>query len=88
MIELPAGFALDNADSPAPFGDRAVGEYTPSIGVTKDGHTLVYKRNFFFGAGGNILFPATSYPQLKNFFDVLNKSDNHTITLRQTTTGD
>jgi len=88
MIELPAGFALDNADAPAPFGDRAVGAYTPSIGVTKDGHTLVYKRNFFFGAGGNILFPATSYPQLKNFFDVLNKSDNHTITLRQTTAGD
>ena len=87
-IDLPAGFALDNADAPVPFGDSAVGEYRPSIGVTKDGRTLVYKRNFFFGANGNILFPATVYPQLKQFFDVLNKSDNHTITLRQATTTD
>jgi hypothetical protein len=87
-IDLPSGFALDNADAPAPFGDSAVGEYKPSIGVTKDRRTLVYRRNFFFGANGNILFPATAYPQLKQFFDVLNKSDNHTITLRQAATTD
>jgi hypothetical protein len=82
-IELPEGFALDNADAPAPFGGPPVGAYKSSIGVTTEGHTMVFKRNFYFGGGGNIFFPVTAYPQLKNFFDLLNKQDNHTITLRQ-----
>jgi hypothetical protein len=84
-IELPQGFSLDNADAPSPFSGGPVGGYKPSIAVTKDGRTLVYKRNFFFGGGGNILFPVTAYPQLKNFFDMLNKRDNHTLTLKQAT---
>ncbi len=86
MIDLPQGFALDNADAPSPFGGGVVGEYKPSIAVTKDGRTLVYKRNFFFGGGGNIFFQVNTYPQLKNFFDMLNKQDNHTVTLKQAAT--
>lgn len=86
IIDLPQGFALDNADAPAPIGGGVVGEYKPSIGVTKDGRTLIYKRNFFFGGGGNIFFPVTAYPQVKNFFDMLNKQDNHTVTLKQAAT--
>jgi hypothetical protein len=45
-----------------------------------------FKRSFFFGGGGNILFPVQIYPQLKNFFDALNTQDNHTITLKQAAT--
>jgi hypothetical protein len=86
MIELPKGFTLDNADAPAPFSGGPVGEYKATIGVTNDQRTLIYKRNFFFGGGGTILFPVKSYPQLKNFFDVLNKQDNHTLTLKQDAT--
>jgi hypothetical protein len=82
-IELPAGFSLDNADAPAPFSGGPVGEYNATIGITKDGRTLHFKRSFFFGGGGNILFPVAVYPQLKNFFDVLNTQDSHTITLKQ-----
>jgi len=85
-IELPQGFSLDNADAPSPFSGGPVGEYKPSVGVSKDGRTLVYRRKFFFGGGGNILFPVNAYPQVKNFFDMLNKQDNHTITLRQAAT--
>jgi hypothetical protein len=44
---------------------------------------MMFRRSFFFGGGGNILFPVNTYPQLKNFFDALNKQDNHTITLKQ-----
>jgi hypothetical protein len=83
IIQLPAGFTLDNADAPAPFSGGQVGEYKATIGITKDGRTLDFKRSFFFGGGGNILFPVGAYPQLKNFFDALNTQDNHTITLKQ-----
>ncbi len=84
-IDLPAGYTLDNADAPAPFAARPISEYKPSLAVTKDGKTLVYKREFYFGGGDNILFPVTSYNQLKGFFDTLHKQDAHTITLKQNT---
>ncbi len=85
-FELPVGFTLDNADAPAPFSGGAVGEYKVVLGITKDGRTLAFKRRFFFGGGGNILFPVEAYPQLKNFFDALNTQDSHTITLKQPAT--
>jgi hypothetical protein len=85
-FELPVGFSLDNAEAPAPFSGGPVGEYKAAIGITKDGRSLSFTRRFFFGGGGNILFPVNSYPQLKNFFDVLNTQDNHTITLKQPAT--
>jgi hypothetical protein len=82
-IELPAGFSLDNADAPAPIAAGQITAYKPNLGVTKDGKTLVYKRDFFFGGGGAILFPVKTYADLKSIFDAINKADNHTITLKQ-----
>ncbi|MEP6570549.1 MAG: DUF3857 and transglutaminase domain-containing protein [Acidobacteriota bacterium] len=86
MIQLPAGYALDNADAPAPLRSAPVTEYIPSIGISKDGKTMLYKRRFFFGGGGNIIFPVTSYSNLKTLFEIINKADNHTITLKQAAT--
>ena len=82
-IEMPAGYALDNADAPAPITVGQVTAYKPTIGVTKDGKSLIYKRIFFFGGGGTILFPVKTYTDLKGLFDAINKEDNHTITLKQ-----
>jgi hypothetical protein len=81
-IELPAGFALDNAEAPAPFNAGVISAYKPYLGATSDGRTLIFKRNFFFGGGGNILFPAGSYAQLKQYFDQLQKQDAHTVSLK------
>jgi transglutaminase-like putative cysteine protease len=83
-IDLPEGYALDSPESPSPFSGGAISEYKPLASITKDGKTLIYKRNFFFGGKDTILFPASSYAQLKNYFQQLHKQDNHTITLKQT----
>ena len=84
-IELPAGYALDNPDAPAPISVAGgVTEYKPTIGVSRDGKTLIYKRSFFFGGGESVLFPVTTYGTLKTLFDAINREDNHTITLKQT----
>ena len=80
-IELPAGFALDNAEQPAPFRSANVCEYAVKISVVGKNEELQYKRSFSFGG---LLFPQTSYPGLKQLFDVLHDRDNHTITLKQT----
>jgi len=85
-IELPAGYALDNADAPGPIKAGEVADYKPSIAVSTDGKMVVYRRRFLFGGGGNILFPVTSYSAVKNLFDAVNKADHHTVTLKQTAT--
>jgi uncharacterized protein DUF3857 len=82
-IRLPEGFSLDSPESPAGFASLPISEYKPSVAITKDGRTLIYKRNFYFGGDANILFPVGSYAQLKRFFDTLHQQDNHTITLKQ-----
>ena len=84
-IKLPEGFALDNAEAPAPFTADTLSKYEPSAAVTKDGRTLIYKRKFFFGRGGGhpMLYPPGTYPALKTYFDAVNKQDGHTIALKQ-----
>ena len=85
-IDLPAGYALDNADTPPGFAAQSISKYVVKIGITKDNKTMVYSRNFMFGGGGTIVFPSKGYPQLKAFFERVNQADNHTITLKQTAT--
>lgn len=82
-IALPKGYALDNADSPAPIGAGEICRYTVKMGVTNDQSTLIYNRSFFFGREKVLLFPAENYEPLKRLFDEINKADNHTITLKQ-----
>jgi Domain of Unknown Function with PDB structure (DUF3857)/Transglutaminase-like superfamily len=84
LIDLPAGFALDSAESPAPLASPPITEYKPSAAITSDKKTLVYKRSFYFGGGDSILFPASGYGQLKTYFDEVHKQDGHIITLKQT----
>ena len=86
QLELPKGYALDNAETPAPFGSGKISEYKVSIAASTDGTLLIYKRNFFFGGAGTVLFPVESYAPLKNYFDVLHKQDSYTLALKQTAT--
>lgn len=85
MIELPAGYALDNAEQPGDltFGD--LGHHKILIGITKDQRTLTYKRQFRFTG---MLFPRNIYPNVKRVFDAVHKVDNHTITLKQAPTAE
>ncbi len=85
-FELPKGFAFDNAEAPAPFGSGKISEYKVSMQASADGTLLIYKRNFFFGGDGTVLFPADSYGPLKGYFDMLHKQDNHSIALKQAAT--
>ena len=82
-IDLPKGYALDNADAPSPFGSGALTQYKPSLAVASDGSMLVYKRNFYFGGGGVVLYPVEAYMQVKNYFDMVHKQDNHNVALKQ-----
>lgn len=83
-IELPSGFELDNADAPVPLNDpQKIASLDIKIAINKAKPSLVYNRKFHFGGGGNILFPAASYQAVKGLFDAFQKSETHTITLKQ-----
>jgi hypothetical protein len=83
-IDLPAGYALDNADAPVGITAGETSKYDVTIAITKDGRTLIYTRKFRFGSkDGGLVFPAANYAQLKLLFDELHKRDDHTITLKQ-----
>lgn len=81
-IDLPAGFALDNADAPSPFHSDGVADYKVRIAVIGKNEALQYDRTFTFIG---LMFPPSSYPELKRLFDALHENDNHTITLKQVT---
>jgi hypothetical protein len=82
-ISLPKGYTLDNADRPAPINVQEICKHEINMGVTQDQTMLVYKRNFLFGGNDSILFPVTTYDQIKRLFDEINRADNHMITLKQ-----
>jgi hypothetical protein len=80
MIELPAGYALDNAEQPGDLAFGELGHQKIKIGITKDQHTLTYQREFRFTG---LIFPKDNYPALKRAFDTVHQVNNHTITLKQ-----
>ncbi len=82
-IALPPGYVIENAESPAPVTTPAACKYDVKIIVTEDKRALIYKRSLSFGAGGALVFPRSSYGELKQMFDALLERDNHTITLRR-----
>lgn len=88
-FELPAGFALDNADAPAPVTPEMTNKICAQdikMTITTDGHTLHYRRRFYFGGGGNVLFPANRFGAIKQLFDLISQANEHTISLKQSTT--
>lgn len=82
-LTLPNGYALENADRPAPISAGPVSRHEVKLGVTNDQRTLQYNRLFYFGARDSILFPVETYQTIKRLFDEINRADNHMITLKQ-----
>jgi hypothetical protein len=83
-IELPKGFVLDSADAPGDVADPSkIGSLQIQMGLDKAANVLKYKRSFYFGANGKILFPVNVYEPLKQLFNAFHKADTHAITLRQ-----
>lgn len=84
QIELPAGFKLENAESPSPLADSGgIGSNKIDMAISNDGKILTYKRKFHFGKGGRIIFPVAAYPAVKGLFEAFHKNDTHSLVLRQ-----
>ncbi|HEX8369618.1 MAG TPA: DUF3857 and transglutaminase domain-containing protein [Pyrinomonadaceae bacterium] len=83
-FELPKDYSLDNAEAPVDVADaQQIGKLKINVGLDKVNNKVFYKRNFYFGNTGLLLFPVSKYESLKGLFDAFHKSDAHTITLKQ-----
>lgn len=83
-ITWPQGFELENPESPDEISDRQKIAYLKTkIGVELATRIMEYRREFYFGGGGNVLFQADVYSVLKQLFDQFHTANSHTITLRQ-----
>jgi hypothetical protein len=65
-------------DIPKKISDLRIG-----MAFDKTKNTLSYRRNFYFGAGENLVFPASAYDAIKNLFDEFFKANTHIVTLKQ-----
>lgn len=84
-IELPEGFALDNADAPASISPEMTQQISAQkVKMSIKDRVLSYERDFFFGGRGSILFPVKSYGGVKQLFDLMAQANDHTITVKQT----
>jgi hypothetical protein len=83
-IALPAGFVAEPAEMPGPL-DFGVGTY--KLAVAASGSKLDCERELQFGGEVNLLFAREQYPQIKRVFDVINRRDGHTASLRQMSGG-
>ncbi len=82
-IELPKNFLADNAATPGDVSEsKNVAGLTINMSIDKASNTLKYKRRFFFG-NGVLFFQASTYPALKTLWDNFQKSDSHTISIKQ-----
>lgn len=73
-IELPKGFALDNADAPAEVADpNKIGALKVSMRIDNAKNVLTYQRSFHFGGNEKIYFPASVYQPLKNLLTLFIK---------------
>ncbi len=82
-IDLPDGFSLEEAESPASLESGKVGAYQVMLATADDGRKLIYKRVLVFGLNDNIYFPVSAYEPLKGLFDFIHEQDGHTVTLRE-----
>ncbi len=83
-IELPTGYSLESPDVPQLVKDgQGISLNDIKMSITKDQKTLTYKRDFYFGGGGFLYFPAKSYTAIKGLFDAFYRGNTHQLTLRQ-----
>ena len=83
-IELPAGFELDNAETPAPVSVDDLAEWTVWMGRANDGSSLHYKRKFLLGGDHPpLISQLKATPTIKRFFDLVHQQDGHVIVLKK-----
>jgi hypothetical protein len=81
-IRVPEGYVLDGAEAPPPVRAGQISACEMKMSFWAPARTLQLSRRFFFGAGGNVLFPPNSYPGLKQLFDAYQAMDDYAITLK------
>lgn len=83
-IELPAGYSLDNAETPALVADAGqIGRDEIHFDLDANSRTLAYSRSFYFGNKNLVSFKASSYAAVKTLWDRFHTAETALISLKQ-----
>lgn len=82
-IALPPGYAMESPDAPPPVALAGVGRSHVKLVRATDDSRLSFTRDFVFGEGGSVRFTTKSYGAVKDFFDGVQKQQEHALTLRK-----
>lgn len=86
VVELPAGYQLEESSAPAPLlVGRTLGHHIEIDSA--DQKTLRFRRTLMFGADGAILLPVAEYAKMKSAFDSIHERDGYTVTLTRIAKG-
>jgi hypothetical protein len=81
VIQLPSGFAAEGLPLLEPLSLPNLGGYDGLLATSLDGSTLVFRRRFEFGRNGQLYFPPSEYPRLKEAFETVAERDAMSISL-------
>ena len=81
-FQLPAHWALDNADSPGrmDLGSPVIRKMCSALTSRNE---LISKRELVFGRGGALYYEPKITRKLKNAFDLIQLRDQHSISLKE-----
>jgi hypothetical protein len=83
-LELKTPVVEADADAPGDVSDPAKsGSLMISMAFDKASGVLRYKRSFYFGANGKLIFPVNNYQAMRELFGEFHKADTHIVTLKQ-----
>jgi hypothetical protein len=82
-IRLPAGWKCETVAAPKPAVAPGVAELHTRLRELESGAVLEVRRDFQLGFDGQILFPASSYPDLRRLFALFTDADRFTTPLVQ-----
>jgi len=84
-IELtyPSTYQIDNGEAP---GGADAGEISKDVISIHPDHTapkIKYSRDFYFGNASNLVFNVSAYSAVKQLWDMIQKSDTATLSIKQ-----
>ncbi len=82
-LTFPSTYEIDNGEAPGGADAGEISKDVITIGTDRASSMIKYSRNFYFGNAANLVFNKSAYPAVKELWDMIQKSDTATLSIKQ-----
>lgn len=82
-LKFPSTYEIDNGEAPGGADAGEISKDVITIGTDRSTSTIKYSRDFYFGNTANLVFNKSAYPAVKELWDMIQKSDSATLSIKQ-----